>query len=89
MENQELSPHAGVLSRSALHAFITGPAMASGAPKSNFNPYRKRTGLLSLMSLERVEEVLTEAVEERQSQEDRQESTPSSSLPLKELPSMG
>ncbi len=64
MENSDLTPHASVLSRSALHAYITGPVSTSPLPKSNFNPYRKRAGLLSFVSLEAAEEALQLGVEE-------------------------
>ncbi len=87
MENQELRPHGQVYSRSALHAFITGPGVAADSPKSSFNPYRKRANLLSMMSLEKVEESLTQAIETQALPEGKiesQNSTPK--LPLSELP---
>jgi hypothetical protein len=63
MENTNLTPHASVLSRSSLHAYITGPVNAEPAPKSSFNPYRKRSALLSFLSLEAVEEALLKTEE--------------------------
>lgn len=70
MENADLTPHASVLSRSALHAYITGPVSANPPPKSSFNPYRKRAGLLNLVSLEAAEDALQKSIEkEQESQE--------------------
>lgn len=66
MENADLKPHASVLSRSALSAYITGPVNSAPPPKSSFNPYRKRAGLLNIMSLEAAEEALQKSVEQDQ-----------------------
>jgi len=63
MENSAFTPHASVLSRSALHVYITGPVTPQPLPKSNFNPNRKRSGLLNLMSLEAAEVALQKSVE--------------------------
>jgi hypothetical protein len=66
MENADLKPHASVLSRSALSAYITGPVNPSPPPKSSFNPYRKRAGLLNVMSLEAAEQALEKSIEKDQ-----------------------
>ncbi len=66
MENADLKPHASVLSRSALSAYITGPVNVTPPPKSSFNPYRKRAGLLNIMSLEAAEEALQKSVDKDQ-----------------------
>jgi hypothetical protein len=63
MENADLKPHASVLSRSALSAYITGPISQTSPPKSNFNPYRKRSSLLNIVNLEVAEETLSKSVE--------------------------
>lgn len=81
MENSDLTPHAGVLSRSALHAYITGPVSEAPMPKSSFNPYRKRVGLLSLVSLEAAEEALQNAIE-NEVETEQPLSLPESSHPL-------
>ncbi|HYX39062.1 MAG TPA: hypothetical protein VE954_38650 [Oligoflexus sp.] len=66
MENADLNPHASVLSRSALHSYITGPASPTPLPKSAFNPYRKRSALLNIVSLEAAEEALQKSIEKEQ-----------------------
>lgn len=72
MENADLTPHASVLSQSALHAFITGPNNPTPPAKSSFNPYRKKSGLLNLVSLEAAEVALVKSIgqEEPRSDED-------------------
>jgi hypothetical protein len=62
MENDEIKPHASVLSRSALSAYITGPVNPNPPPKSTFNPYRKRAGLFNFMNLEAAEEALQKSI---------------------------
>jgi hypothetical protein len=66
MENAVLTPHASVLSRSALHAYITGPSSSTPPPKSAFNPYRKRSALLNIVSLEAAELALQKSLVRRQ-----------------------
>ncbi|WP_141734923.1 hypothetical protein [Oligoflexus tunisiensis] len=66
MENADLKPHASVLSRSALSAYITGPVNTSPPPKSTFNPYRKRAGLLNIVNLEAAEEALQKSIAKEQ-----------------------
>jgi hypothetical protein len=66
MENDEIKPHASVLSRSALSAYITGPVNPNPPPKSTFNPYRKRSGLLNIVSLEAAEEALQKSIAKEQ-----------------------
>ena len=63
MEDADLTPHASVLSRSALHAYITGPVNTHTPPKNVFNPYRKRAGLLNIMNLEAAEEALQKSID--------------------------
>lgn len=66
MENAVLTPHASVLSRSALHAYITGPSSPTPPPKSAFNPYRKRSALLNIVSLEAAEVLLQQSLAQEQ-----------------------
>jgi hypothetical protein len=66
MENADLIPHASVLSRSPLHSYITGPVSHTPPPKSSFNPYRKRSALLNIMSLEAAEEALQKSIDKDQ-----------------------
>jgi len=63
MENADLTPHASVLSRSPLHAYITGPSSPTPPPKSAFNPYRKRSALLNIVSLEAAEDALQKSLD--------------------------
>ncbi|MCX6128331.1 MAG: hypothetical protein NTX25_04615 [Proteobacteria bacterium] len=79
MENSEFNPHASILSRSALHAYITGPGSQQPQPKSNFNPYRKRQGILTLMSLKQVERALEASLE---AEPETEEIQPLSTAPL-------
>ncbi len=60
MENSELNPSTRVLSRSPLHAFITGPSPEAPRAKSSFNPYRKKPGILAFLGLEEVDDLLRE-----------------------------
>ena len=65
MEKLEIAPHASVLSRSALHAFITGPVNQKPLIKNAFNPYRKRQGILALANLEQLEESLEASLQNK------------------------
>jgi hypothetical protein len=83
MENADLKPHASVLSRSALSAYITGPVNPAPPPKSSFNPYRKRAGLLNVMNLEAAEQALEKSIAKDQ------DSQPVLSLPESVAPLSG
>jgi hypothetical protein len=61
MENPELKPSTRVLSRSSLHAFITGPSPEAPKTKSQFNPYRRKPGILAFLGLEEIDELIKDS----------------------------